>query len=316
MKTLGCLSLGSRFKRLSDRLYKDVASIYQEQQIDLHPTFFPLFNLLHQQGPISVTKAAELLNVSHPAVSKIANKMQAEQLVYKSLDPADERRTLLALDDKGLLLLQKIEPILTQMRNYLDSIIDKQQHSILAALDEFEKAYDEKGLVNPVLNALVTSVNPQQVEIKSWQSDFKDEFKRLNLAWLTKYFNAELNELDKRSLNSPESYYLARGGYIWFAELQGETVGCVALAYHGEGRYEISKMGVDEQYQGFGIGRKLLLTALDKALSLKASSVYLETSSLLPRAITLYQHMGFKEAEHPSGESAYKRSDIYMELSL
>ena len=316
MKTLGCLSLGSRFKRLSDRLYKDVASIYQEQQIDLHPTYYPLFNLLHQQGPLSVTQAAELLNVSHPAISKIANKMHGEQLIFKSLDPKDERRTLLALDDKGLLLLHKIEPILFQMRSYLDSLIAKQQHSILESLDEFEKAYDEKGLVNPVLNALVTSINPQQVVLLNWQSALKDNFRRLNLAWLTKYFNAQLNELDEQSLNNPESYYLARGGYIWFAQLEEKIVGCVALAHHGDGNYEISKMAVEEQYQGYGIGRKMLLGAVDKALSLQAKTIYLETSSLLPKALTLYQHMGFKETEHPNGTSNYQRSDIYMELRL
>ncbi len=316
MKTLGCLSLGSRFKRLSDRLYKDVASIYQEQQIDLHPTYFPLFNLLHLQGPLSVTQAAEMLNVSHPAISKIANKMQSELLIYKSLDPKDERRTLLSLDEKALLLLQKIEPILSQMRTSLDAIIDQQEHSILQALDQFEAAYDKTGFVNPVLNALATSVNPQQVILKNWQNAFKEDFYRLNLAWLTKYFNAQLNELDRQSLNNPESYYLARGGYIWFAQLEDNIVGCVALAHHGDGRYEISKMAVDEQYQGYGIGRKMLLAALDKARSLHAESLYLETSSLLPKALTLYQHMGFKEAEHPNGSSFYQRSDIYMELHL
>ena len=316
MKTLGCLSLGSRFKRLSDRLYKDVASIYQEQQIDLHPTYFPLFNLLHLQGPLSVTQAAEMLNVTHPAISKIANKMQSEQLIYKSLDPKDERRTLLALDDKALLLLQKIEPILAQMRTSLDSIIDQQAHSILKSLDQFEAAYDEMGFVNPVLNALATSVNPQQVILKNWQNAFKEDFYRLNLAWLTKYFNAQLNDLDKQSLRNPESYYLARGGYIWFAQLEGNIVGCVALAYHGDGCYEISKMAVDEQFQGFGIGRKMLLAALDKALSLQAKTLYLETSSLRPKAITRDQHMGFKQINHPNGSSNYQRSDIYMELPL
>jgi DNA-binding MarR family transcriptional regulator/ribosomal protein S18 acetylase RimI-like enzyme len=316
MKTLGCLSLGSRFKRLSDKMYKDVASIYQEQGIALHPTYFPLFNLLHLQGPLSVTKAAQLLNVSHPAISKIANKMQSEGLVYKSSDPSDERRFFLALDDKALLLLQKIEPILYEMRKYLDSLIEQQRYSILQSLDEFEAAYDEKGLVNPVLNALASKVSPQQVEVISWQSQLKQEFYRLNVTWIKKYFNGHLNALDHEALDNPESYYLARGGYIWFAQLEGKIVGCIALAHHGAGRYEISKMGVDEHYQGYGIGRKMLLIALDKSRQLSANYVYLETSSLLPRALTLYQHMGFRQTEHPNGASNYERSDIYMELSI
>ncbi|EPJ43704.1 MAG: hypothetical protein OFPII_39940 [Osedax symbiont Rs1] len=316
MQTLGSLSLGSRCKRLSDRMYKDVACIYQELGIALHPSFFPLFNLLHQQGPLSVTQAADSLNVSHPAISKIANKMQAEKLLYKTADPSDERRSFLVLDDKALLLLPKIAPILNAMRTYLDSIIDNQQFPILQALDEFERAYQEKGLINPVLNALATSAQSQLVTIEQWRSEYKQDFYRLNYAWLKKYFDAQLNQLDRQALDTPESYYLSRGGYIWFATLDDLPVGCIALANHGNAVYEISKMAVDEQHQGLGIGRKMLLTALDKARKLQATTVYLETSSLLPRAFTLYQHMGFSQKNHPQGAALYQRSDIYMELNI
>lgn len=316
MQTLGCLSLGSRFKRLSDRMYKDVASIYQEQEIDLHPSYFPLFNLLHTKGPLTVTQAAQLLHVSHPAISKIANKMQAEKLLFKTSDPSDERRFYLTLDDKATALLLKIEPVLDEMRDYLDSIIDTQQFPILKALTEFERAYDERGLINPVLNALANNIKTQSLSIEHWHSDLKEDFYRLNAAWINKYFNGHFNDLDTQALETPESYYLARGGYIWFAKFEQNIVGCIALANHDNGCYEISKMGVDEQYQGQGIGRKLMLVALQKARQLQANTLYLETSSLLPRALTLYQHMGFSQMEHPNGVSNYLRSDIYMELKL
>jgi len=58
MKSFGSLSLGSRLKRLSDRLVHDVIRLYQSQGIELNPTFFPLFNMLHQQGAMTVTDAA------------------------------------------------------------------------------------------------------------------------------------------------------------------------------------------------------------------------------------------------------------------
>ena len=316
MITLGCLSLGSRLKRLSDRMYKDVASIYQQQGVELNPTYFPLFNLLHQHGPLSVTQAAEILNVSHPAISKIAVKMQREELLYKTPDPDDERRYFLALDKKSLQLLTKIDPILREMRSQLDTIINTQQHPILDSLTEFENIYEQTGLVKPVLNTLAKQAQPTHITLLSWLAQYKADFHRLNYAWLEKYFNAELNQLDRQALDTPESYYLARGGYIWFAKLDNTVVGCIALANHKNGRYEISKMAVDEQYQGYGIGRKLLLVALDKAREVNANSVYLESSSLLTNALTLYRNMGFSEIEHPEGKSHYKRSDIYMELTI
>ncbi len=316
MITLGCLSLGSRLKRLSDRMYKDVASIYQQQGIELNPTYFPLFNLLHQHGPLSVTQAADILNVSHPAISKIAVKMQQAELIYKTPDADDERRYFLALDKKSMHLLSKIDPILREMRTHLDTLINAQKHPLLDSLTEFEHIYEQTGLVKPVLNALAKQAQPAQTSVLSWQPQYKADFYRLNYAWLEKYFNGQLNDLDQQALDSPQSYYLARGGYIWFAKFDNTVVGCIALANHKNGCYEVSKMAVDEQYQGDGIGRRLLLIALDKARELNASSVYLETSSLLANALTLYRHMGFSETVHPEGKSQYERSDIYMELMI
>ncbi|WP_417784445.1 hypothetical protein [Terasakiella pusilla] len=46
----------------------------------------------------------------------------------------------------------------------------------------------------------------------------------------------------KQALDNPEGYYLAKGGYIWFARSGGNIIGCCALAKRGEQRFEISKM--------------------------------------------------------------------------
>ncbi|MGB1237353.1 MAG: bifunctional helix-turn-helix transcriptional regulator/GNAT family N-acetyltransferase [Pseudomonadales bacterium] len=315
MQQMGCLTLGSRLKRLSDVLYRDVAEIYRARGIDLNPTYYPLFNLLHMRGPLSVTQAAELLFVSHPAISKIARSMIADELIYKAPDPSDERRSFLALDKKSLALLQQLEPVWQHMKNYLDTLMAQQQHPLLEALNEFERDYQRKGFIDPILQSLATP-SLAQVEISGWDSALREDFKRLNLDWINGYFNGELNQLDQQALNNPESYYLSRGGYIWFAKLESDVVGCVALANHGDGIWEISKMGVDQAYQGFGIGRQLLLVALQKARQLNAARLYLETSSKLPKAITLYRNTGFVEGAHPKGKSEYARSDIYMELPL
>ena len=246
--------------------------------------------------------------------------MQTKRLLFKTCDPSDERRYFLALEDKTLLLLHKIEPGLLEMRNYLGFIIQKQTHSIMQSLDKFETVYDEKGIVNHLLNVLTKKAREQHVEIINWQSNLKDDFYRLNFAWIKKYFNAQLNTLGRQTLERPESYYLARGSYICFAVLETKVVGCIAIANHGDGDgdglFEISKIAVQEQHQSFAIGRKMLLTALDKTRQLKANNVYLKTSSLLPRELPLYQKMGFKEAVHPDGVSAYWRFDMYMALYI
>ena len=42
MRDLGGLALGSRLKRLSDRLYRGVARIYRELDVEMEPRWFPV----------------------------------------------------------------------------------------------------------------------------------------------------------------------------------------------------------------------------------------------------------------------------------
>ncbi|WP_315980390.1 hypothetical protein [Aliamphritea spongicola] len=48
-----------------------------------------------------------------------------------------------------------------------------------------------------------------------------------------------------------------------------------------------------------------MLTALTKARHLGAREVFLETASILERAVRLYQNMGFSEIPHPEGKSVF-----------
>lgn len=316
MQRFGSLSLGSRLRRLSDQLIADVVEIYRAQGVPLHPTFFPLFGLLHSEGAMPVTRAAELLGVSHPAISKIARKMIDEGWVQKTPDPADERRQLLALTENSTELLEQIQPIWAEIKGRLDQLMAQQTHPLLAALTEFEAAVEQAGFVQPVLQQLTQRKKLAGFEILPWQAEYRQLFHDLNRDWLNRFFDGEYTENDRQGLENPEGYYLAKGGYIWFARNQGQIIGCVALARHSATRYEVSKMGVQHDSQGLGVGRELILTALDKAREQGATEVFLETASCLERAMRLYQNLGFRQIRHPEGKSVYPRSDVYMQLTL
>lgn len=314
MRSYGNLSLGSRLKRLSDFMFSEVSEIYRLQNIGLNPAFFPLFNLIHLHGEQSITAAAEQLSVSHPAISKTAKKMESEGWIHKVADPEDERRQLLALTEQSQQLLVEIQPVWTAIKTHLDQLMESQEHPFLKSLHEFETKLSQSGFKDPVLKTL--SIRTESLNIVNWKSQYRDDFKALNMDWLNTYFNGDLTEQDKTALDNPEGYYLAKGGYIWLALDADQAIGCVALAKHSNEQYEISKMGVDPLYQGTGIGRQLLLTALNKARQLQADEVYLESATKLERAVQLYRNMGFTDIPHPDGKSIYPRSDIYMRLKL
>ena len=79
------------------------------------------------------------------------------------------------------------------------------------------------------------------IEIIDFHTDYSSVFKNLNIEWLEKYFFVEPH--DEEVLGNPQSYIINKGGYIFFAKLNDEIIGTVALINEKE-CYELSKMAV------------------------------------------------------------------------
>jgi DNA-binding MarR family transcriptional regulator/N-acetylglutamate synthase-like GNAT family acetyltransferase len=314
MKTLASLSLGSRLKRLSDQLFVDVAIVYEQMGLTLNPSYFLLLNLINKMGPMGITQAAEYLAVSHPAISKLANKMIKEGYLTKHPHPTDKRASQLILTLQSSQIIEQAIPIWQALKKHLDYLESLQKTPLLEAIEQFENSLKQLNLSQIVLQDLKKPVH--NISIVNWHSDYKSDFKRLNMSWLNSEFNGELTQNDQQAIDQPESYYLAQGGYLFFAKQADKIIGCIALKPVKNDCYELSKMAVCIDNQGHGIGRSLLLTALNKARDLNIRKISLETNSKLLRAMTLYQHFGFTQMPHPKGKSDYSRADVYMELQL
>ncbi|WP_036385668.1 GNAT family N-acetyltransferase [Muricauda sp. MAR_2010_75] len=152
------------------------------------------------------------------------------------------------------------------------------------------------------------------IRIIPYSDVYATVFKSLNEEWISKYFKME--EMDHISLNHPKEYILDKGGYIAVALLDEEAVGVCALIPSIRDAYdfELAKMGVSPKAQGKGIGKLLGQHMVEKAKSLGAKKIYLESNRVLQPALNLYQKLGFREIVGAS--SPYERSDIQMELLL
>ncbi len=145
-------------------------------------------------------------------------------------------------------------------------------------------------------------------------------FWTLNEEWISRYF--KLEDRDIATLSNPEKI-LRDGGQIYFARAAGEVVGCVALIpVTDDGVYELSKMAVSPAVRGRGIGRKILVYAIEQARNsqswaLPVRRLFLGSSKRLVDAVHLYESLGF---EHVPPESlpwaGYARADVFMELPL
>lgn len=155
---------------------------------------------------------------------------------------------------------------------------------------------------------------PKKLEIRivEFSGELAPFFTRLNKAWLEKYFVVE--PIDQEMLANPEKYIIANGGFIYFAKANEEIAGTFALIKIDENIYELSKMAVDEKFQGKNIGNKMLEFCLEEGKRLNAKKIILYSNTRLEPAIHLYKKFGFKEVI--IDESEYERANIKMEINI
>ncbi len=316
MKQFGILALGSRLKRLSDYLFAEVQQIYVRRNIPISSTYFPILRLLQHNGGLSVMEVAEQLGVSHPAVSKQVAKMIKDGLLIKEGDNSDQRRSLLRLSSKGTEAMKQVEPVLAEIKRTLEGVTEfAGEASFLPILTAVEERILKGGFSDAVLQNLTKAA----YAVVPYRDDYRDAFKALNLAWLEKYFPAQITEYDYQVLNEPEKQVLDRGGNIWFAVCKehglAHPVGTIALKPVNATEYAIIKLAVDPGYQRQGIATLLLNRAIACAGKNGADVVSLETASLLASALRLYHRLGFVE-QRSSRLPSVDRADMYMVLQL
>ena len=310
IQNLGHLALGSRLKRLSDRIMAAGQEVYRDANVDFEPRWFPLFRLLAEEGPLSVGEAAEALGLTHAAISQTARMMKKRGFLSSMKDPEDERRRVLSLTDRGRDELPKLRPLWDDIEKAVREVVEFSGVDVLAAVDGIEQAMDRESFPDRCLR-LRRQRELCGVDIVDYDPKYKEDFRRLNVEWLTKYFAVE--PVDEEIFANTEKI-ISDGGAILFAKIGDEVVGTCALFKVGD-TFELAKMGVTEKYRGRHIGKTLLLAALERARGLGASSVFLVTNSSLVPATSLYRSVGFR-VTHSGPHPKYARGDLTMEIAV
>ena len=301
IKELGELGMATRLKRLGERLSQDVAKIYKQRNLDFEPKWFTTMYALYKNETMSIQSLAQSLGFTHPAIIQFVNQMKKNQLVEAR--PGDDKRVnLVSLTTKGREIFESIRPLLIDIEEVTSEVINSTGLDMLMLLDRIEDTLNQKSIYDRI-SERIKERELKEVRIVSFESKYKEDFKRLNEEWLNKYFSVEPE--DERILSSPEEI-IRNGGEIFFAVYDNEIAGTCAAIKIDRNTYELAKMGVTEKYQGKQIGKKLALTVIGFAVAKNAKNIFLETSSKLTAALSLYKQLGFEQIpnDHPGKVSA------------
>jgi DNA-binding MarR family transcriptional regulator len=307
LRDLGPIFLGSRLKRLSERMQGGAAQVLADAGLSIQPAHTPLLTAL-DRGPLSVGQLAEAVGTSQPGVTRAAGQLVRLGLIEAS-QGVDQRQRTLALTTAGqavmtrlkLLVWPRVKAAVSEMCEGLGGPLLEQ----IAAL--------ESALASRPLNERVAGVAPERPLIREYSDDLAATFHEINAEWITSMFRLEQSDLEV--LQDPRGCIIERGGAILFVEVPGLGIlGTCALRKTGEDSFELTKMGVRASARGLKAGEFLLAATIERAASMHAKTLYLLTNRRCEAAIHLYEKLGFRHDAQIMEQygSRYERCDVAM----
>lgn len=316
---LGHLFLGSRLKRLAERLQADAAKVHRSFGIDAQPAELALLAAIDRLGAMTITDAVAALGVSQPAVTRTAATLVERELLTAASGAEDQRQKVLALTRSGRALVAKakrgawpaIDAAVTRLCEPLAG-------TLLEQIAMLERELTDEPLEKRALD-LARGTSPtraparDELAVREWSDDLAQAFYDINAEWISSMFTLE--KKDREILANPKRSILDPGGCIFFVESKElGVIGTCALMKIDDGVFEVTKMGVLEAARGRGAGRLVLETALARASTMNIDTLYLLTSSKCRAAISLYEQMGFVHDASILKKygAAYARCDVAM----
>jgi len=151
---LGEVALGSRLKRLSDRVMQDASRAYRYSGYDMQPKWFTLLSLLADKKEVSINQAALYLGQTQPFISQNSKEMFKANLIEFFADENDGRRKIMCLSKQGKKRFKQMKKLRDSVKAAAESICTETQQNFYQSLKQFEKALKRKSLYERTLENL------------------------------------------------------------------------------------------------------------------------------------------------------------------
>lgn len=307
LQDLGATFLGSRLKRLGERMQAGAAKVASDAGLPVQPAHMPLLAALDGQS-LNIGQLVQVVGISQPGITRGIGQL-AELGLVQSEQGDDGRQRSISLTPAGNAVLARAKLyVWPQIEEAVLALFGGQPEGFIRQIDEIEAALAE----NPI-DVLAARSTPQILKIHEFSDELAHHFHDINAEWIKAMFKLEAT--DKQVLENPRSNIVDAGGVILFVEARGlGIVGTCALQKTGERSYELTKMGVRETARGLKAGEFLLAAVIERAMQLQAEPLYLLSNARCAAGIHLYEKLGFR---HDAGIMAeygarYARCDVAM----
>ncbi|MEA4919675.1 MAG: helix-turn-helix domain-containing GNAT family N-acetyltransferase [Clostridiaceae bacterium] len=250
----------------------------------------------------------DMLCIDSGYLSRVLDRLEKCGFINKAKSPSDKRAHLLSLTSKGFNKMAA-----------LNGHSDKQIQEMISGLSEEETSV----LANSMLNIRNTLTHqrprPEDVTIRH---DLRPGDAGCIIAMHARIYRAEYDYCTSFEGYVAQSFcefllnYNPERDRLWVAEHLGAPVGCIGVVNHGS-RAQLRWFLLSSEYRGIGLGKKLMNMALDFCRQCGYDSVFLDTTSDLPLAISMYTKAGFvKISEKDNNVWREGVTELEFELKL
>lgn len=306
---LGVGFLGSRLKRLAERMQADAAEVARSLALPVQPAQMSLLMAIRMHEPIAVGELAERLQLAQPTVTRALGPLERDGFIETRRTPGDQRSKRLVFTDKGRGLMARIQTeLLPRIEPAAAELVAGLAGDFMLGLSQAEARLAERSLLTRAQMA-----GRPMIWARDFSDDLAEAFYRINAEWIQEMFALEDNDITL--LSKPRDLILDQGGVVLFAETADlGVVGTCALMVSKDGWVELTKMGVLKSARGLKAGEFLLAKTLERAASLGMDRIYLLTNRKCAAAIHLYEKLGFVHDEEIMRKfgARYQRCDVAM----
>ena len=147
VKERGYLTLGSRLKRLGERLQGEVQELARVEGVDLPAGLFPTIGALDVEGGLTIGELAQALGITQPGATRNVEKLTRLGLVRSVRRAADRRIKAVTLTDRGkALVLATRHDLWRRVEQGVAEICDGLAGPVLEVLTGIEQALDDQPL--------------------------------------------------------------------------------------------------------------------------------------------------------------------------
>src|SRR5262245_5730468 len=148
---LGALALGSRLKRLGDRMMAEASRTYRAFGHDAQPKWFGLLALLHREGPVGVVDAAQRLGLTQPAVSQFCRGLEERGWIDVRTTAEDASRRRIQLTRSGRSSVASMQPMWLAVQQAAERLCREAGDDFLASIQRLERALADRSIAERAL---------------------------------------------------------------------------------------------------------------------------------------------------------------------